>query len=211
MNPRFKYPRTMHHPWSLGVASDDKVIQTLDFLEGEEVVITEKYDGECTTIARDYTHARSTDSGYHPSRTWIKKLHSEIGYLIPEDLRICGENLYACHSIFYEDLLSYFYGFSVWRGSRSLAWDPTLEIFEKLGIIPVRTLYRGTFDHEVIIDLIENLDTEHQEGFVIRSTGEIEYDDFSRLVCKWVRKGHVQTDEHWMHSEVKPNLLRKAV
>jgi hypothetical protein len=26
-------------------------------------------------------------------------------------------------------------------------------------------------------------------------------------VAKWVRTGHVQTDEHWMFSEVVPNRL----
>jgi len=33
-------------------------------------------------------------------------------------------------------------------------------------------------------------------------------DEFKKSVVKWVRKGHVQTDEHWMNSAIIPNGLK---
>ena len=81
---------------------------------GREVVVTEKLDGENTTMYTDYIHARSLDSHHHPSRDWVKQLHGEIGYKIPVGWRVCGENMYARHSIVYYDLTTYFYGFSIW-------------------------------------------------------------------------------------------------
>lgn len=42
-----------------------------EFLKGP-VVITEKMDGENTTLYRDGLHARSLDSRHHPSRNWVK-------------------------------------------------------------------------------------------------------------------------------------------
>lgn len=205
---RVKYPRTYHLPWSQGISSDDKIIKSLDALESCEIVITEKMDGENTTLYTDYVHARSLDSQHHVSRDWVKRFQAEIGYLIPKGWRVCGENLFALHSIHYADLKSYFYGFSVWNDqNESLSWDETLEWFELLGIVPVRQLARGMFSLDLINETIAGLDPTHQEGVVIRTTGSIKYPDFSKLVCKWVRKNHVQTDEHWSQREVIPNLL----
>lgn len=72
MTQRYKYPRTMHLPWSPGWTKDDRVLQTTEHFVGQEVVVTEKMDGENTTLARDYTHARSVSSSNHVSRHWLK-------------------------------------------------------------------------------------------------------------------------------------------
>lgn len=44
-NP-IKYPSTPHLPFSQGLQRDDTRITTLDYLNGREVVVTEKMDGE---------------------------------------------------------------------------------------------------------------------------------------------------------------------
>ncbi len=110
MNARpVKYPRTPHLPWSSGRAEDDIALDSIEHLERlEDVVVTEKLDGENTTLYHDYLHARSIDSKSHPSRDWIKRFHAKVRYDIPEDFRICGENMYAKHSIFYDALTTYY-------------------------------------------------------------------------------------------------------
>ena len=106
---RVKYPRTFHLPWSPGVTDDDRVLDDPDAAFGESrVVVTEKMDGECTTMYRDYLHARSTDYSPHPSRDRVRALHAQIAHDIPEGWRVCGENVYAQHSISYDALPSYF-------------------------------------------------------------------------------------------------------
>lgn len=207
---RIKYPRTFHLPWSAGVTSDDKVISTLDELEGHEVVITEKMDGENTSLYRDGTHARSLTSAHHPSRDWLKAWHASIAHDIPEGYRICGENLYAEHSIRYEELPSYFLGFSMWQGNRCLSWDETLEWFELIGITPVPTIWRGAsvlsgiFDKEVFRKAYME---EGKEGYVVRRADSFMMSEFPKKVAKYVRPNHVQTDTHWLHQEVVPNKL----
>ena len=90
-----KYPRTYHLPWSPGATDDDRVL-TDEELEanfvGRMVVVTEKMDGENTTMYNDYIHARSLDSASHPSREWVKNLHAQIQWQIPDGWRICGES-----------------------------------------------------------------------------------------------------------------------
>ncbi|MET8755828.1 RNA ligase family protein [Streptomyces sp. NPDC004667] len=202
---RTHYPRTAHLPWSPGATPDDVRASGPSALAGREVVVTEKLDGENTTLYRDGLHARSLDSGHHPSRAWVKGLQGRIGSGIPEGRRVCGENLYARHSLAYEELDGWFYGFSVWDGDHCLDWDPTVRFLRRLGIPTPRVLWRGVYDERALRRL--RIDTTRQEGYVVRTTAGFRREDFGRCVAKWVRGGHVQTDTHWMYAPVVPNGL----
>jgi len=205
---RVKYPRTPHLPGSPGGTNDDKVLRSTDHLVGREMVATLKMDGENSNLYRTGFHAKSIDGRHHPSRDWLARFQAGIAHDIPDGWRICGENMYARHSIAYDALPSYFLGYSVWdETNTALAWDDTVEFFELLGITPVTVLARGPFDARMPRDLVAQLNTERDEGFVLRLAGRFHYDDFGRSVAKWVRAGHVQTDEHWMHAAIVPNLL----
>ncbi|GAA1963760.1 hypothetical protein GCM10009838_21120 [Catenulispora subtropica] len=183
-------------------------VGNLSGLAGRRIVVTEKMDGENTTLYRDGLHARSLDSAHHPSRAWVKALHSRVAARIPEGWRICGENLFARHSIPYATLDGYFYGFSVWNGDNCLDWDSTVTFLTGLGIPTPRVLYRGTFDgDERTLTKAFRLDPARQEGYVVRAEEGFAYDDFGSRVAKWVRPSHVQTDTHWMFAEVVPNGL----
>jgi len=205
---RVKYPRTYHLPFSRNITDDDRVISDLNIFCGKQVVITEKMDGENTTMYRDAIHARSIDSGAHPSRTWVKQFWAQIKHDIPPGWRICGENVYAKHSIYYEDLKSYFYGFSIWDSNNlCLDWHDTLVWFQLFGIEPVPTLYLGLYDQQVLDDLT-NRDWKTSEGYVVRLDSVFSYRNFRDSVAKYVREKHVQTVKHWMHGQpVIPNKL----
>lgn len=205
-NKRKKYPRTLHLPFSEGINSDDKVLKDTSIFHGQRVIVTEKMDGENSTLYNDYFHARSLDSAHHPSRSWLKSFHSNISYLIKENERVCGENLFAKHSIEYENLESYFYGFSIWENDICLDWDATIIRFKELGITPVKILFDGIYDEKTIKSLYKP--NTQMEGFVVRLASKFRYEDFSKSVAKFVRKNHVQTDKHWMNQAVVPNKLK---
>ncbi|MCX0245480.1 RNA ligase family protein [Streptomyces drozdowiczii] len=205
---RTHYPRTAHLPWSPGATSDDVRMTDLAALAGTEVVVTEKLDGENTTLYADGLHARSLDSAHHPSRTWVKALQARVGPRIPQGWRICGENMFARHSLAYDALESHFYGFSVWDGDRCLGWDRTVGFLRSLGIPAPPVLWRGVFDAKALRAL--KPDTGRQEGYVVRPAASFPAALFGRVVGKWVRPGHVVTDTHWMHAEVVENGLGPA-
>lgn len=203
----FKYPRTPHLPWSPGASSDDIKLENSTKFDKQLVVTTEKLDGENTTLYSDHIHARSLDSKHHPSRNWVKALHGEIAHSIPTGWRVCGENVYAKHSILYENLTSYFFVFSIWDETNTcLAWDETIEWIDLLGLQPVPILFQDTWNETAIKEI--KLDLETQEGYVVRNSQRFHYDNFSENIAKWVRKNHVQTDQHWLHAEVIPNKLK---
>lgn len=211
MPMKYKYPRTPHLSWSLGYASqDDLVLENTRHFHGMEVVVTEKMDGENTNMYTDYLHARSINYRPHPSRDWVKKLHSNIAHLIPSEWRLCGENVYARHSIVYENLDTYFYLFSIWdEHNTCLNWQQTLEWADLLGLKTPREFYKGVWDEKLISNL--QIDTERCEGYVVRTCQSFSYDTFDLHVAKWVRKEHVTTDQKWLNQVVIPNCLQSSI
>lgn len=196
-----KYPRTYHLPWSPGPSSDDKVLESTGQFVGKEVVITEKMDGENTTMYQGYIHARSLESGYHPTRTMVKALHGQISHQIPEGWRIVGENMQGQHSIAY-NLSSPFYVFAVFdENNTCLSWDDTQQIAEMLGLPTVPVLWRGQWDESAIQSLeYSPTHSDVSEGYVVRNAAAFSFTDFEDNVAKFVRENHIQTDEHWMEN-----------
>jgi len=209
-NNKMKYPRTRHVEWSEGATSDDKITYDLSYFIGKEIVITEKMDGENSTLMNDSCFARSLDSNNHPSRNWLKGLWGNIRYDIPQNWRICGENLYAQHSLHYDNLPSYFMVFNIWNDRNyALSWDDTVEWCKLLDLKTVTVLYRGIFDLDFIKKFTIN--PEFQEGYVIRLAESFSYKDFGKSVVKWVRKNHVNPNsKHWVTQKmIKNNLYEK--
>jgi uncharacterized protein YbdZ (MbtH family) len=204
---RCRYPRTFHFPWSPGLVNDDRMLESTAGWEGTEVVVTEKMDGENTTMYQDYIHARSLDFVPQEWRTHVKAIWGDIAHEIPQGWRICGENVAAVHSIRYNDLSSYFLVYSVWDCDTCLSWDETMEWCAMLGLTTVPLIYWGTYSDDICKALCTQLDSEAQEGLVVRPAGRFNFYDFSDRMGKYVRKGHVQTDEHWTRKKIEYNGL----
>jgi len=213
MTQLYKYPRTYHLPWSPGTTSDDRILSDLSSFEAMgDVVVTEKLDGENTSLYPATLHARSVDSRHHPSRDWVKRLWGQICHEIPQGMRVCGENVFARHSIKYEELPCYFLVFGIYEGERCLSWDETVEWCSLLNLEVVPTLYRGKWDEDVIKSCYTGISKYGgtQEGYVVRNAKSFSIKDFSLNVAKYVRKNHVQTSDFWMNQPIVPNKLRKA-
>jgi hypothetical protein len=192
--------------------SDDHIFTAFDNMVGNEVVVSEKMDGENTSIYSDGTHARSVDSKYHPSRTWVNRIQGEIGWQLMHGERLCGENLYARHSIEYSDLDSYLNIFGYWNEDYCLSWDTTVERATGLGLSVVPVIYEGIWDEALLKALKEDIlaSDGSKEGYVVRLASGFNMNEFTESVAKYVRPNHVQTDQHWMFSELIPNELKKV-
>lgn len=176
-----------------------------------DVVVTEKLDGESTTIYADgYVHARSIDGRGHVSQTWVRALAARVAHNIPEGWRICGENVYARHSISYDRLGTFFYVFGIYdENNMCLSWDRMMDWAEVLGFQTVPVLYRGEWDEPAVKSCYtgESRVGQESEGYVIRMADSFHYEDFSANVAKFVRANHVQTDIHWKSVPIVPNTL----
>lgn len=205
---RYKFPRTPHHYLSPCKNSSDKYANK-SALIGELVSISLKMDGENTTIYSDgFCHARSIDSSRHSSRDWIKTFSRCISPFLEDGSRICGENLFAKHSIHYSNLESYFYGFAVFNlNNFCLSFAETKAEFEKLNIVMPKLLYEGIFSDEIVKEIAQSIDFSENEGFVIRAQKEFHYNEYSCNVLKFVRENHVQTSSHWLQEQIVKNKV----
>lgn len=202
-----KYPRTFHWPTSPGVQSDDKVHKNIAELLGCEITITEKLDGSNVTLARGKVFGRSTSSpSQHAWHGMVRKHHAWKTYDLSPTLKICGEDLYAIHSIEYGPIpeAETFYIFNVNDNGYWLGYDARVALSEKLSIPMAPLWFRGVFHTEKELSkwLAENIKVGStlggpMEGFVIQTVDGFYDSKFSTNVAKYVRAGHVQTDQHW--------------
>ena len=211
--PKHKYFKTFHLPFTMSSTADDKILSHLEtqkwFYPMEDAYASLKMDGECTTIGRGYSHARSLDSKDHWSRHHIKQLAASLYKDIQPGWRICGENMLAVHSIKYTNLESFFYVFSIWDETNTrLSLDDMIEYcdYTNLKIAPI--LERGPY-RKFNFSKHFGLDFTQDEGYVVSNSGRFEFDQAYKNIAKVVRANHVQSDEHWIHSTEK-NLLSIA-
>ena len=214
-----KYPRTFHLPFSPEVHSDDKVINPMylkNFI-GREVVISEKMDGENSCLKGDQgVFARSHQiQTKNPWTTLLKQHYYENLQNINKDIWYFMENLYAVHSIEYKELKEYFLMFGAYLSKDDLwaSWHEVELLSTTINLKTPPVLFKGEFTS--IKDIQKWMDSEikkpskygkEREGFVIRVSGAFRGEDFHKNVAKYVRKGHVQTDEHWTKNWKKAEL-----
>jgi len=101
--------------------------------------------------------------------------------------------------------------FSIWNArNECLPWDETVLWTKLLGLHAVPVLYRGTWDEDAM-HALDGVDKSQfggaREGYVVRLAADFHYRAFRRSVAKYVRRGHVQTDDHWQLRSVVPNRL----
>jgi hypothetical protein len=211
-----KYGRTFHYPFSPGTTSDDRI--NTDYWEQVSalptVIHTEKLDGENNCMSRNGVFARS-----HAAPTtspWTRQLREKWAVLKNDlgDYEIFGENLYAIHSIQYPLIEAHYYVFGIRELDKWLSWEETIFIATMFDLPTVPLIEKVTdlttqqdFEKKVLslvknesafesVDIITKKPCS-MEGIVSRNIHAYDVKDFEKNVFKYVRKGHVKTDEHW--------------
>ena len=213
----YKYPRTFHLPYSPKRGSDDKVLYDDSCFEEKNVVVMEKMDGENATMYFNHLHARSLDSVKDESHRWLERFRNYISSQLEslKNWRLCGENLFYKHTIFYQDLESIFLGYSLWteekNSNTSLSWKETQTIFENIGISYPTIIYEGIYDRKKILETFEEYKQQKNrkvEGFVIRLADTFLYKDFSKSVAKYVCDDfEITSSKHWRYEAKTLNQL----
>jgi hypothetical protein len=188
--------------------------ESVSSLVGVDIVITEKLDGSNTSLTKDGVYGRShVDFTKNPWDVKSWELWNRIKNDIDKDIFIFGEGMYGIHSILYSNLKSYFYIFGVRDNNIWVSWDQVDEYSFLLDIPTVPVLFKGVVNSEKELKtLTEDLTSKPselggvREGIVVRNANMFHNDDFSSNVMKWVRKGHVQTDEHWTRNWKKATI-----
>lgn len=224
-----KYGRTYHYPFSPGTTSDDRINHDYwnDLQHIHALVHTEKLDGENNCLNKygvfARSHAAPTTSPWTASlREFWQRVRGELG-----DLEIFLENLYAIHSIEYQNLEHHFYVFAVREHDRWLSWEE-VKFYAgllELPTVPEIEIEPTPIDRDVFKQKINNIvrtagtlvpvDTVTgklctMEGIVSRNAAAFSTDAFAHNVFKWVRKGHVKTSKHWTRNWKRAPLKQEG-
>ncbi len=215
MKTPHKYPSTPHWPHSQTVHRDDSMHKYASHFLNRPIIITEKLDGGNTCLYNGEVFARSVVA---PSTAgWmamVKKHHAwkipgvirDMSDRISNETEFYGEDIYGVHSIEYAEVSEdeTFYLFAIRHGDYFFSWNEIESLAYHLGVNTVPVIYRGTVEtEEELTKILEGqlVEPSHiggaREGFVIRVAEEFPASTFDLNVCKYVRPGHVQTDEHW--------------
>jgi hypothetical protein len=221
-----KYGRTYHYPFSPGTTSDDRISHGYwrDVQAIGRLVHTEKLDGENNCLSAYGVFARShvaptTSPWTQAIRKRWQSIRNDLG-----DIEIFGENLYAIHSIEYKRLEHHYYVFAVRCLDAWLGWEEVkfyaalfdLPVVPELKVVQPSIMGENNFREEVLSlarqdSVLEAYDVQTRrpctrEGIVSRRAEEFGVGDFAHHVFKYVRKGHVKTDEHWTRNWKRARL-----
>lgn len=201
-----KYPKTPYWPYSPFKGREDELHPDPECFVGVHVVATEKLDGSNTLLHAGKVYGRSVAT---PSEAkWMAMVKKHHAWKITEpDTYLYGEDIYGVHSIEYRPVPEdrTFYAFALRDSEDSFAAFAELETYAERKTIPVvPVLFRGYFRSVARIRAF--IDRAHgecsvlggeREGIVLRLASGFHASEFQHAVCKSVRVGHVQTDEHW--------------
>ena len=201
-----KYPSTPYWPWSPAIGRGDDMHANPERFVGEDVVVTEKLDGGNTLLHAGKVYARSVSA---PSEgKWMAMVKKHHAWKVSEpDVWLYGEDVYGVHSIEYEPVAEHetFRVFALRDGAGAFAPFAEVEAYAKQREIPVvPVLFRGRF--RSVAEIRTFMEQAHgepsalggeREGVVMRLARGFAAAEFQDNVCKSVRPGHVQSDEHW--------------
>jgi hypothetical protein len=221
-----KYGRTYHYPFSPGTSSDDRIqFDYWQHLQAMPALLhTEKLDGENNCLNRYGVFARShaapaTSPWTSSLRQCWESIRHDLG-----DLELFGENLYAIHSIEYHKLEQHYFIFAVRCLDMWLSWEEVAFYAAAFDFPTVPVLQHSSdfsseagFKAEVLAlaaetSVYDSYDVQTntactREGIVSRNTAAYPVDALGENVFKYVRKGHVKTDEHWTRNWKRAPLV----
>jgi len=223
-----KYPSTPYLHISPGYDVNDINLPDLKSFLNVPLVVTIKMDGSNAQLRYDAVAARNGAHADHHSFDMLKSQFVNIQALIPKNIQIFGEWLYAKHSIHYTDQLSLqslFQVFSVYDADACmfLGWDEVRQWASTLGFPTVPVVMESEFKTEweleaALTRLSNEVISEGHEGIVVRSKWPFPYGMFEGYetsngkttwkvapVGKYVRANHVQTADHWSQQPLTRN------
>ena len=215
-----KYPNTPYWPWSPAIGREADVHVKPGRFVGEEVVATEKLDGGNTLLHAGNVYARSVSAP--TDGKWMAMVKKHHAWKVNDpDVYLYGEDIYGVRSIAYEPVQEHetFHAFALRDGDGVFAAFAEVEAYaadREIPVVPV--LFKGCF--RSVAEIRAFMKDAHaqpsalgggREGVVLRLARRFPAADFRDNVCKSVRVGHVQSEEHWTRKWRPCRIARHAV
>ena len=202
----WKYPRMPYWPYSPAQPREGDSVADAKRFVGVAVVVTEKLDGSNTLLYQGDVYARSVSAP--AAAKWLGMVRKHHAWKVTEpDVFLYGEEIYGVHSIEYDPVPEdeTFYAFALRYGDGSFGSFREMADYARSRAIPVvPVLCEGTFGSvQQVRDFVSVAHARpsalggEREGVVLRLAAGFPAADFEHCICKIVRVGHVQSEEHW--------------
>lgn len=144
MDNIFKHKSTLHHSFSGTLSKGDEYASpdVIESFEGQQIIITEKMDGGASSFTKKedgslHINLRSLEQVDPADKkaSWLCNYVDLLKEKLPLNFRFSGEILKWKHSIYYDELPSFFMLYRIWNDKNvSLGWDELTEWTELLDI-----------------------------------------------------------------------------
>lgn len=222
--PFYRYPHTPHLTWlGRGRPREDKILSRRAAQEvlATEVVVEEKIDGANVgmSIGPDgriqaqsrgsYVGRLEASAQFRPLWQWLGPRERNLVEALTPSLILFGEWCYALHSVFYDRLPDWFFGFDVYDRKGAFFWDSARrdEFLSNVGFEAVPRLGSGNFSMERLMALLEGgsrVGRGPMEGLIVRK----EADGRTTARAKVVHPNFSQAiTEHWSRRRLRRNRL----
>lgn len=182
-------------------------------------IVTIKIDGENSSIYYDGTfHIRSINSKSPSKDGRAKAWASMIAPILCAEgyHRLVFENCYDQHSIHYVKPFNPLHAFyqtilitkMVGDEETVIPYEESSTFCQNYGIAttPIVCIADG---ERTVSDYAQLINTKYQEGLVFRNPASFPLENLHQSIVKWVRRGHVQTDQHWRYdTSLQPNEVQ---
>lgn len=148
-----KYPRTLHLEGSKGIQDPDAV--PFSSVRGKHLVVEEKMDGSMVSIQFDdggdlHIRHRNQDARgleFDHLKRWINEIQNDLFDRLSNRYVMYGEWMFACHTIFYDNLPNLFLEYDVYDKENSifLSTGKRTDLLFGMPIESVRVLDDGPF------------------------------------------------------------------
>ena len=159
MNRLYKYPRTPHLAGSQFQPGDEDLSAvSLDYLNGQRLVVEEKLDGANSAISFSragqlllQSRGHFLDGGprekhFGLMKAWATRHQAALREALGSRFVMYGEWLYAKHTIFYDQLPHYFFEFDLFDKERELflTTDERRQVLQGLPVLSAPILFSGS-------------------------------------------------------------------
>lgn len=186
-----------------------------------EVIVEEKLDGANTGIIRHKQGfslqkrgslvGQSEHAQFQYFHNWSSYQNYDKLMNLPNGFIVYGELMYACHTVYYDELPDYFLVFDIinTKKERWMDRDERDDFCNQYKLHQVPLINKGYFHLDELYGMIpdkSNFGNEPAEGIVIKRYTKKGYIRTKLVRPEFVKR--LEENEHWIHSSLKVNKLK---
>ena len=224
----YKFPRTPHVFHSKGTVDDKKLSfnASIELINHPGLVVEEKLDGSNTGIQfiendlfmqnRGHKIGAGEHEQYNQFKAWVQVFREQLFEILGNRFILYGEWLLARHSIEYDQLPHYFFGFDVYNKDKKHFLDTKTreKMFTGSPIYLVPVVHRGPLQNQKELEKLittSRYGSDQAEGLYLKIESNNKIINRAKFVRESFTQKLAEDNSHWKYRQMKMNQLAEGV